>query len=149
MCAVWFACRPLAFGRGDDTAGDPHRAQFCQFELFELILLLKLDKRVPVERFEATASRSTVPSPPPKHLASQFARAALRAEADTRGRAHTQVLITIIVIIIMLLLLLLLLLVSLLLLLSLRGYARWGARGADGPGSTEVPAARYSDSNAY
>ena len=30
-------------GRGDDTVGNPHRAQISQFELFELILLLKLD----------------------------------------------------------------------------------------------------------
>ena len=52
-------------GRGDDTVGNPHRAQTSQFELFELILLfLKLDKRFPVEPFEATGSRSTVPSPP-------------------------------------------------------------------------------------
>ena len=34
-----------------------------QFELFELILSLKLDKRLPVEQFEATVSQSTVPSP--------------------------------------------------------------------------------------
>ena len=41
-------------GRGDDTIGNPHRAQMYQFELFELILLLKLDKQCPVEQFEAT-----------------------------------------------------------------------------------------------
>ena len=41
-------------GRGDDTVGNPHRAQISQFELFELVLLLKLDKRFPVEQFEAT-----------------------------------------------------------------------------------------------
>ena len=35
-----------------------------QFELFELILLLKLDKRLPVEQFQAAVSPSTVPSPP-------------------------------------------------------------------------------------
>ena len=29
----------LPFGRGDDTVGDPHRAQICKFELFELKLL--------------------------------------------------------------------------------------------------------------
>ena len=46
--------------RGDDTVGNPHRTQISQFELFELILLLKLDKR---QRFEASASQSTVPSP--------------------------------------------------------------------------------------
>ena len=37
-----------------------------QFELFELILLLKSDKQFPVEQFEATVSQSTVPSPPLK-----------------------------------------------------------------------------------
>ena len=35
-----------------------------QFELFEFILLLKLDKQLPVEQFEATVSQSAVPSPP-------------------------------------------------------------------------------------
>ena len=53
-------------GRGDDTVGNPHRAQIYRFELFELILLLKLDKQLPVQRFEATLSQSTVPSPPLK-----------------------------------------------------------------------------------
>ena len=51
-------------GRGDDAVGSPHRAQISQFELLELILLLKLDKQFPVEHFEATVSRSAVPSPP-------------------------------------------------------------------------------------
>ena len=46
--------------------GNPHRAQICQFEVFEPILLLKFDKRFPVEQFEATVSQSTVPSPPLK-----------------------------------------------------------------------------------
>ena len=45
------------------------RAQISQFELCELILLLKLDKQFAVEQFEATGSQSTVPSPP---LTSQF-----------------------------------------------------------------------------
>ena len=54
----------LYLGRGDDTVGSPHRARNSQFELFELIHLSKLDKRFPVERFEATESQSTVPSPP-------------------------------------------------------------------------------------
>ena len=49
--------------RGDDTVGNSHRARTYQFELFELILLLKLDNRFPVEQFEATVSQSTVPSP--------------------------------------------------------------------------------------
>ena len=43
--------------------GNPHRAQFVQFELF---LLLKLDRQFPVEQFEATVSQSTVPCPPLK-----------------------------------------------------------------------------------
>ena len=47
-------------GRGDDTVGNPHGAQF---ELFELILLFKFDKQFPVEQFEATVSQSAVPSP--------------------------------------------------------------------------------------
>ena len=42
------------------------RAQISQFEPFELILLLKLDKQFPVEQFEAAMSQSTVPSPPLK-----------------------------------------------------------------------------------
>ena len=49
-------------GRGDDTVGNRHRAQISQFELFEMILLLKLDKQLPVEQFEATVSvNSTLP----------------------------------------------------------------------------------------
>ena len=51
-------------GRGDDTVGNPHRAQNSQFELFELILLWKLDKQLPVEQFEATASQATVSRDP-------------------------------------------------------------------------------------
>ena len=49
---------------GDDTVANPPRAQISRFGLFELILSLKLDKQLPVEQFEATASQSTVPSPP-------------------------------------------------------------------------------------
>ena len=43
--------------------GNPHRAQISQFELFELILLLQLDKQFSVERFEPTVSQSTEPFP--------------------------------------------------------------------------------------
>ena len=50
-------------GRGNDAVGNPPRAQFLQFEFFELILLSKLDKLFPVEQFEATVSQSTVNSP--------------------------------------------------------------------------------------
>ena len=51
------------FGRGDDTVGDPHRAQISQFELFELLLSSKLDNEFSIERFEPTVSQSTVSSP--------------------------------------------------------------------------------------
>ena len=50
---------------GDATAGNPHRAQTSPCELFELILLLDLEKQLPVERFEAAVSQSAVPFPPP------------------------------------------------------------------------------------
>ena len=55
---------PLGRGGWFDTVGNPRRAPIVQCELFELILLLKLDQQFPVEWFEATASQSTVPSPP-------------------------------------------------------------------------------------
>ena len=35
----------LYFGRGDDTVGNPHRAQISQFDVFERIFLLKFDIR--------------------------------------------------------------------------------------------------------
>ena len=41
-------------GRGDVTVRSPHRTQISQFELFEFILLLNLDKQFPVEQFEAS-----------------------------------------------------------------------------------------------
>ena len=51
-------------GEGElDAVGNPHRAQISRFDLVELILL-KLDRRFPVEPFEATVSQSTVPCPP-------------------------------------------------------------------------------------
>ena len=52
------------FRRGDDTVGNPYRAQIAQLKLFEFIPLLKLDKHLPVDQFEATVSQTTVPSPP-------------------------------------------------------------------------------------
>ena len=36
--------------------GNPRRAQMFQFELFELILALKINKQLPVERFEANTT---------------------------------------------------------------------------------------------
>ena len=49
------------FGRADDAVGSPYRAQSSQLELFELILLSKVSKRLPVERLEAAVSQSTAP----------------------------------------------------------------------------------------
>ena len=49
---------------GDETVGNPHRTRIAQVELFELSLLLKLDKQFPVEQFEVRVSQSTGPSPP-------------------------------------------------------------------------------------
>ena len=40
--------------------------KFLDSSFFELVLLPKLDKRLPAEQFEATVSQSTVPSPPLK-----------------------------------------------------------------------------------
>ena len=68
----------MALGRGDDTVGNPHRAQIVQFELFELILLLKSDKRLPVEQFEATVSQSKEGTLPP--LLSALARGHTHAD---------------------------------------------------------------------
>ena len=75
------------FRRGDDTVGNPHRAQFFQFELFELILLLKLDRQFSVEQFEPSVSQSTVPSPPSKTW--NFS-AAIRASCPTPGVGAAQ-----------------------------------------------------------
>ena len=47
-----------------DTVGSPRRAQNHQFELFQLIIRSKLDKRFPVEQFDPTVSPSTVLFPP-------------------------------------------------------------------------------------
>ena len=52
---------PEEIGRGDDAVGSPHRAQMSQFELFELVLLLKVDRQLPVERFEAAVSQQYPP----------------------------------------------------------------------------------------
>ena len=78
-----------AFGRGDDSVGNPHRAQISQFELFELILLLKLDRQFSIERFETTVSQSTVPSPPPRRGRARGPRhLEPRARAPLRPRAQ-------------------------------------------------------------
>ena len=63
LCA-WSVSVPT-IGGGHDAVGNPHRAQICQFELFELIVLLTLVNNLYIERFEPTVSQSTVSSPPP------------------------------------------------------------------------------------
>ena len=53
------------FGRGDDAVGSPRRAQISQFDLFKLVLLLRLDKQIPVE---SNIILINTPSPPTKSL---------------------------------------------------------------------------------
>ena len=88
IAAAYRALTPLIIlARGDVVIGNPHRAPFFQFELFELIssyrnqtngslsraylLLSEVDKRLPFERFEATEH------PPPllKYCPDQLSRA--------------------------------------------------------------------------
>ena len=52
-----------SFGSGDDTVGNPHRAQIAQLECFDIILLLKSDELLPVKQFEATVSVSSISKP--------------------------------------------------------------------------------------
>ena len=47
-------------GRGDDTVGNPHRTQIVQFELFELILLLKLEAPCRAIRGNSISVNSTL-----------------------------------------------------------------------------------------
>ena len=54
MPAEGNATKHKSIGRGHDTVGNRHRARISQFELFELILLLKLNKQLPVAQFEAS-----------------------------------------------------------------------------------------------
>ena len=64
--------------RGHDTVGSPHRTQISQFELFEFILFLKLDKPFPVERFEAgddgggLGGRARIPAGPRTYFNTLF-----------------------------------------------------------------------------
>ena len=74
-----------ALGRGEDTVGDPHRAQISQFELFEPILLSKLVKQLPVERFDTTVFESTVPPPSYPWGLAEWARRELRVGPRMRG----------------------------------------------------------------
>ena len=52
-------------GRGDDSVGNPRRAQISQLELFELITLLNLDKQFSIEQFEPQYSISVYSTLPP------------------------------------------------------------------------------------
>ena len=57
---IWMFILVGLFGRGDDTVGSPHLTQMSQFELFELILLLKLDELFPVEQQSGKYNRTSV-----------------------------------------------------------------------------------------
>ena len=57
ICGVCCACTT------NDRVNAQQTNQMSQFEFFELILLLRLDKAFPFKQFEATVSQSTVPSP--------------------------------------------------------------------------------------
>ena len=50
--------------KGEWYGWKPSSSSNCSIRAFELVLLSKLDKQLPVERFEAAVSQSTVPSPP-------------------------------------------------------------------------------------
>ena len=56
--------KATATGRGDDAVGNPHRAEIDKLKLFELVLFLKVDRQFSIERFEPTATHSTVSSAP-------------------------------------------------------------------------------------
>ena len=75
------------FGRGDDTVGNPHRAQTCKFELFELIILLKLDIQFSIEQFEPTLPQSTVSSPPLSSISSAWLQVADKASESASSHS--------------------------------------------------------------
>ena len=99
-----------SFGRGDDTIRSPRRAQIDQFELFEFILFLKLDKQLPVEPFEATVSQSTVASPPSQSWCGN--RGA--PETSTAILAITNIMIILIIMIVMIIMMLIIQLIVML-----------------------------------
>ena len=77
----WYGSKPSSSSNCSIRA---FRARISQFELIELILLLKLDKQFPVEQCEATAPQSTEPSPP-KHF---FTLLDLCVSSLRRGHAN-------------------------------------------------------------
>ena len=68
MCAVvssnWGRGDRAALSRGESTGESLIELKFLKFDVFELILSLKLDKQFSIEQFEAAISQSTVHSPP-------------------------------------------------------------------------------------
>ena len=48
---------------GGDTVGNPRRARISRFELFELALWFRSDRRLPVEQFEAAVHTIRAQSP--------------------------------------------------------------------------------------
>ena len=75
--------------RGDDTVGNPHRAQIVQFELFELILLLKLYKGFSIEQFEPTVSQPQQHPPLSRSTARSRARQPRASGTSSRPRPRT------------------------------------------------------------
>ena len=61
------ASTPPPARRGEDTVGNPRQARTSQLELFEPILLLRLGRRFPVERFEAAVIISVNSTLPPSY----------------------------------------------------------------------------------
>ena len=49
--------------RGDDTVGNPHRAQIDSIRYFRAYPLIDIRQQLPVEQFEVTVSQSAAPSP--------------------------------------------------------------------------------------
>ena len=70
----------------DRTPRHPTRDQSYQFELFELIGLLKVCKQFAAEQCEATVSQSTVPSPPLTRAQSQSGGWQCAAVDDAGGQ---------------------------------------------------------------
>ena len=64
--------------------------KIVNFELFEFILLLELDKQFPVEQSEATVSQSTVPFPPVRCIIPSQAIAACLYIVGSSGRHHKE-----------------------------------------------------------
>ena len=75
---------------GDDTVGNPHRAQISQFELFKLILFLKLGKQYPVEAIQCN-SISVNSTLPPLNQTKQGAAAGAISQAQRQDSVYITV----------------------------------------------------------